>query len=149
LDLKFLRETGAVDDWFTIIKPWNSGDTDGDGLPDDYEREYGMNSNSAADATQDADEDGFTNSQEFHAGTDPTERDSRLSSSIAKPGAGIAIRFQSSPGRRYVIERCVDLKAADWALFATNLEGTGGEISITDANPPPDGAFYRVKLQQP
>ena len=46
-------------------------DSDGDGMPDNWEAGYGLNPNSAADANQDADGDGFTNWQEFRQGTHP------------------------------------------------------------------------------
>ena len=147
LDLKFLRETGVIDDWFTIIKPWHTADADGDGLPTDFETEYGFNPNAAGDETDDPDGDGFTNAQEFFAGTDPTERDSAMKADISKTPAGIAIRFPSTAGRRYLIERCADLRVGIWAIFASNLEGTGGEMSITDHSPPEGSAFYRVRIQ--
>lgn len=49
-------------------------DADGDGLPDDWERKYGLNPNDPADANADTDGDGFTNAEEFAAKTDPTNR---------------------------------------------------------------------------
>jgi hypothetical protein len=45
-------------------------DDDGDGLPDEIERGAGLNPLDPADASGDLDEDGFTNLQEFLAGTD-------------------------------------------------------------------------------
>ena len=50
-----------------------NADSDGDGLPDDWERKYGLNPQDPADATLDSDEDGFTNLQEFKDGTDPLD----------------------------------------------------------------------------
>ncbi len=46
-------------------------DTDKDGMPDVWEIANGFNTNSAADATQDADGDGLNNRAEFLAGTNP------------------------------------------------------------------------------
>ena len=48
-------------------------DADADGLPDEWERKYGLNSGDAADANADADGDGFTNMEEFLAKTDPAD----------------------------------------------------------------------------
>ncbi len=43
----------------------SSGDTDGDGIPDDVEVANGLNPNDPTDAAQDADNDGLTNKQEL------------------------------------------------------------------------------------
>jgi hypothetical protein len=51
-------------------------DADKDGLPDEYEKKYGLDPKNAADANEDKDGDGFTNAEEYEAGTDPTDPDS-------------------------------------------------------------------------
>jgi len=48
-------------------------DQDNDGLPDEWEKKFGLNPNNAADAGEDSDKDGFTNLEEFQAKTDPTD----------------------------------------------------------------------------
>ena len=53
-----------------------SGDSDGDGMPDDWEVRYGFDAANPADAYDDPDVDGLTNLQELLLGTDPTNRDS-------------------------------------------------------------------------
>ena len=47
-------------------------DADGDGLPDEWEKKYGLNANDPADANADLDGDEFTNLEEYAAKTDPT-----------------------------------------------------------------------------
>ncbi len=49
------------------------GDTDGDGIPDWWEKEHGLNVNLPDDAAADADGDGWTNLDEFGRGTDPNQ----------------------------------------------------------------------------
>src|SRR5262249_40730082 len=45
--------------------------TDGDGMPDEWEKRYGLAPNNPADAAQDADGDGYTNLEEYLNNTDP------------------------------------------------------------------------------
>ncbi len=52
-----------------------SGDSDGDGLPDDYEVANGFNPNNPVDALVDHDGDGLTTLEEFQAGLDPRDPD--------------------------------------------------------------------------
>jgi hypothetical protein len=48
-------------------------DSDGDGMPDWWEKKYGLDPNDPSDAAKDADGDGYTNLEEYLNGTDPTK----------------------------------------------------------------------------
>lgn len=48
-------------------------DADGDGMPDEWEKRFGLNPNDPSDAALDKDSDAFTNLEEFTAKTDPTD----------------------------------------------------------------------------
>jgi len=48
-------------------------DKDGDGMPDWWEKKYGLNPDDPSDAAKDKDGDGYTNLEEFLNGTDPTK----------------------------------------------------------------------------
>jgi pectate lyase len=48
-------------------------DSDHDGMPDAWEKKFGLNPNDASDAALDKDNDGYTNIEEYLNGTDPSK----------------------------------------------------------------------------
>ncbi len=49
-------------------------DTDGDGMPDEWEKKYGLDPNDPTDGVKDTDGDGYTNVEEYLNGTNPKEK---------------------------------------------------------------------------
>jgi hypothetical protein len=49
-------------------------DSDKDGMPDAWEKQYGLNPNDASDAAKDLNGDGYTNIEKFINGIDPTKK---------------------------------------------------------------------------
>jgi len=63
-----IREPGRWQTYHSLPAP---ADSDGDGIPDYWEEQFGLRKNSADDATHDPDGDGYTNIEEFLNNTDP------------------------------------------------------------------------------
>jgi hypothetical protein len=124
-------------------------DTDGDGMPDDWETANSFNPASATDGVQDTDGDGTTNLQEFRAGTDPRSSASVFRvTSIVRNGVDFVVSFNSVSGKQYRVEKCASLTNPQWTPVADNVPGTGGTIAITDSGAVANGTaqFYRVVL---
>ena len=106
------------------------------------------NSGNAAD-TADPDGDGWTNSQEFLTGTDPTNAASTLKVTGLTIGSdgNITVSFSTVSGKAYRVERSDTLQAGSWSVLQDNITGTGDTFQVIDVG----GAgqpkrFYRVVL---
>jgi hypothetical protein len=135
---------------FTNIQVIQSGsmtDSDGDGMPDNYELTHGFDPDDPVDAIQDADGDGLTNLQEFFAGTDPREAASVLRiTQLERSSDDVIIRFLAATGRTYALERSTSLPPS-WATVTNAGPATDSTLSITnaeDATAP--RTFFRIRL---
>jgi hypothetical protein len=80
-------------------------DTDGDGLPNDWEIDHGLNPNDPNDAAEDDDHDGLTNWQEYLAGTDPQNAASYLGfNSVTVSGGTVNLNFIRVANHSYTIQ---------------------------------------------
>ena len=127
----------------------NDPDSDGDGLLDDWELTY-FKSLSVAGQTTDHDADGFLDSSEFAAGTDPTDGTSllRFSMPIAVKNEAVVLQWQSVPGRRYRIERS-NGNLQSWMVTARELKADSTTLIHTDLridNGHP--VFYRLVVEK-
>jgi hypothetical protein len=58
---------------YPVYKGKSYVDTDKDGMPDKWEKKFGLNPKDASDANLDSDKDGYTNIEEYINGIDPTQ----------------------------------------------------------------------------
>lgn len=107
-----------------------SVDGDSDGMPNAYESATaGLNPANPLDAALDNDGDGFTNIQEFVAGTNPNNPTSRLVTTGAMVGGNFQITLQTVAGKFYRVERSDSLSAA-WETVALHVAGTGSSVQV-------------------
>lgn len=124
-------------------------DSDGDGLPDEWEIANGLNPTDAADASLDSDGDGLTNLQEYLSGTDPNDAGSRLRIEAIEWSAGSppSLRFTALSNNTYTVQACPLLSGGAWSAVAdVPATPTNRSVVITDpVNAPAAGPrLYRL-----
>ena len=117
----------------------NNPDRDGDGIPNDWEIAYGLNPDYAPDAAQDADGDGFTNLQEYQAGTDPLNA---LFIQIVGNGP-VALRFNATSNTTYSILHSPNLTSG-WQRILNVPAGPARTVTQT-ISPSNAAGFYKLR----
>lgn len=133
-------------------------DDDSDGLPGWWEYVY-FGGDTNAVHTSDSDSDGMVNSDEYIAGTVPTNNLSFFASEISRASTGtpVTLEFQTS-SRRYYQVRLNDVSlttTSAWFNASSNdFRGTGGIYQWVDdgvSSPPMtnDQRYYRIEAVLP
>jgi hypothetical protein len=110
-----------------------AGDTDGDGMPDDYEIANNLNPNSNADRNLDLDGDGQTNYLEYVAGTRANDGTSALLVTAASLSATneVSLTWSSVAGKKYQAQISTDLGSANaWTAIGNTITATGTSSSV-------------------
>jgi hypothetical protein len=122
-----------------------SGDSDGDGMDDDWEMAYF--GTLARNGFGDFDNDGQTDLQEFRAGTDPTNQGSVLRAlSVSRLGGGTTVFWNAVPGRSYRVEFKDNVDDPSWTTVSGQVQTSGSTGWIADPAASPTHRFYRIVL---
>jgi hypothetical protein len=129
--------------------PTDRADLDGDGLPDDWELEQGLNPGVATGddgPDGDPDGDGLINRIELALGTSARTA-GFLITAIRVASDGVRIGFNAVPGRAYVVESRDALDGGAWQWVANILPpATPQIVQVRTALPPAVTArYYRVR----
>lgn len=126
----------------------NNGDSDGDGIDDDWEITY-SGSITNMDETTDSDDDGFPDLHEFLAGTVPTNTLSLLDVNGLPPRADTNIfilQWPSVTGRQYHVQRTLSIPDG-FTTIESNISATAPLNTYTDSTiGVEDRYFYRIRL---
>lgn len=107
-------------------------DTDGDGLPNDWEQQY-FNSTTAASPTDDTDGDGVSNYGEFVTGTDPSNPNNHFGPrNISFDGSTVTLNFVTVPLKRYFIEYKDDPLSGSWSQLGNIRAANSNILTIAD-----------------
>jgi hypothetical protein len=130
-----------------------AGDSDGDGLPDEWELLYGLDPNSSNAPTSNADTDWMTDQEEYFADTNPTNTSSvfpLVTQSNAPFGTFVLVVNPSSTGRVYGVRWTTNLVVNPqvWTLYGAEKTGTGSAVTFSVTNDLP-GRTYRTGVRLP
>ncbi len=141
-----------IDDVRISTNPWNPqpGDTDNDGLDDDWELLYLNSPNILSTGTGNMDGDLLTDGEEEIAGTDPTDSNSvfTITANGVKPADRFIFHWDSVGGRIYSVDSRSNLLIDAWSNIESNIAATPPLNTYTVQTDNAEMLFNRVHVKK-
>jgi T5SS/PEP-CTERM-associated repeat protein len=149
---RFIHNGGTVNVASTDLSPNLSAD--GDGIPNGYKQQYGLDPFDPTLGSKDLDGTGFTVLQDYLAGVDPTNPAAAFRiTSIAPTGNNLLITWRMGPGRTNALQATSGTTNGGYntngfadVFIVTNTVGTATNYLDTGAATNSSPRFYRVRL---
>lgn len=126
-----------------LMADGRSVDNDGDGMPDEWESRYGLNSADPTDAAADLDGDRVSNLDEYLAGTEPGQLvRPRFESARLSTEGRIELTVRGVPGTGCVLQATRNL--LEWADLVTIGPGEGPVLWSEEVGGTGSMRFYRL-----
>jgi hypothetical protein len=127
-----------------------TADSNGDGIPDGWCQRFGFNPVAASIATDDPDLDGFDNSGEYAADTNPTNALSYFHIETISSTLPVTVSFASSTNRLYTLFSSTNVNNGSWTNVPgqQDIRATSGVTELKDTNAAPEN-FYRLGVRVP
>jgi hypothetical protein len=131
--------------WFAAAPSPGGNDRDGDGMPDDWELANGLDPD-FSNANGDEDQDGYTNLQEYIAGTDPQDENSFLHWDHVESIAGAAhLFFNAASNRTFTVHYKETLDLSPWTSVLANVPAAPTNRTVLLIDPSTNTTrFYRL-----
>jgi len=137
-----ITSTSPYRSWTLTVLP----DTDGDGLPDEWETAHGSILNDASDALTDADGDGLSNLAEYQSGTSPSNAASGLKlETVTQANGQATLTFPAAGSQTYTVEWSTQLVGGSWQKLVDVVAPPANRLeAVTDTEAGDLARFYRV-----
>ena len=130
-----------------MIARLRSDDSDGDGLDDDWELAYF--GDLSRDGTEDGDEDGVLDRDEFAAGTHPVDGSHyfRVITLTSLATGEISVSWIASPGKTYRVWYTDDVTGGGWMPLGEDIRAVASTAYQFDSTGSASGGrYYRVQV---